>query len=175
MAQVKSHFSYGPQLHSPLPVIEETDQTAEEDPDWLSVAEEFIQQDLETTVKELDLVRDALETLDASRRAENTTRMGLEDRKFLIAACQEYSGSRCHMLEERLRQIRLWESSRQEGQDIPDEMPDEWPLVDLEWREWLGEQASSQIDEPDADVGVAVKQWGPLIPLLIAYTERSYA
>lgn len=98
------------------------------DTDWLSVAKEFIQQDLATTVKELDLIRDVLETLDAGLRTENKTRMSLEDRKFLIAACQEYCGSRCHMLEERLRQIRLWERSRQEGQDIPDRMPDEYAI-----------------------------------------------
>ncbi|KAI1770537.1 hypothetical protein F4818DRAFT_432510 [Hypoxylon cercidicola] len=146
---------------------------AEEDTDWLAVAEEFIQQDLETTVKELDLVRDVLETLEVNLGIEKKPIPNLEDRKFLIAACQEYSGSRCYMLEERLRQIRIWASSRQTGEEIPDGMPNEWPLVDVEWREWLSEQASSLIEESDTGVGVAVKHWGPLIPLLIAYTERS--
>ncbi|XXG97981.1 Amino-acid permease inda1 [Hypoxylon texense] len=143
-----------------------------EDTDWLTTAEYFIQQDLETTVKELDLVRDALETLEASPKPGKKPGPSLEDRKFLIGACQEYSGSRCYMLEERLRQIRLWAGNRQMGEDIPDRVPDEWPMVDVEWREWLSEQASSQIDEPEAGLGVAVKHWGPLFPLLIAYTER---
>lgn len=124
----RAQLSYGMQLDFPLPTDKEINKMAQEDTDWLAVAEEFIQQDLETTVKELDLVRDVLESLEVSPRAEKKPGPSLEDQKFLIGACQEYSGSRCHMLEERLRQIRLWASSRETGQDIPDGVPDEYAI-----------------------------------------------
>ncbi|KAI0171716.1 hypothetical protein GGR52DRAFT_435122 [Hypoxylon sp. FL1284] len=163
----------GMQRSLSLPTKYETDETALQDADWLAAAAEFIQQDLDTAVKEFDLVRDVLERLEAGPDADRQQSPDLEDQKPLIAACREYSGSRCYMLEERLRQIRLWARDRHTGQDIPDGVPDEWPSVDVEWREWLNEQATSQMDESDAEVDGVVRHWGPLIPLLTAYTEES--
>lgn len=119
----------GVQLDLPSITEEETsDATEVTSADWLVLAEESIQRDLDASVKELDLIHDVLEDLEIQLRSEEKPNLELEDQKFLMAACQEYSGSRCHMLEERLRQIMLWLSTKKTGGKIPDRVPDEYAM-----------------------------------------------
>ncbi|KAI1406966.1 hypothetical protein F5Y13DRAFT_183771 [Hypoxylon sp. FL1857] len=151
--------------------------------DWLAAAERSLRQDLETSKKELDLVRGALDELESSSARE--VKGGRSKyQMFLMRACQEYSGSRNHMLEERLRQVHFWSSNKQAGEGIPEKVPDEWFVVDNEWRRWLSEQAAVQSNETsrlnfgkfyDEGVDAIVGHWGPLILILTAYTEQNGA
>ncbi|KAI2468878.1 hypothetical protein F4781DRAFT_249075 [Annulohypoxylon bovei var. microspora] len=147
---------------------------------WLAAAEKSIQQDLDTSKKELGLIRDVLDELEVNSAAAKMSSSGSKDQVFRMRACQEYSGSRVHMLEERIRQIHLWSSDEKMGKRIPDGVPDEWFMVDIEWRQWLGEQTTLQTNMPDHSsaesfqnegADMAVRLWGPLIPLLAVYTE----
>ncbi|KAI0880198.1 uncharacterized protein GGS22DRAFT_193547 [Annulohypoxylon maeteangense] len=151
-----------------------------EDSSWLAAATKSILQDLDTSKKELELVRDVLDNYETNSTTSEASGSRFEDRTFCMRACQEYSGSRVHMLEERIRQIHVWSSDRKMGKEIPDGVPDEWSTVDIEWRQWLSEQTSLQTSTPNnrqidpfqaGGVDMAVRSWGPLIPLLEIYTR----
>ncbi|KAI1371779.1 hypothetical protein F4677DRAFT_286575 [Hypoxylon crocopeplum] len=171
-------FSYSRQLKLPSPTEDETKSETLEDSEWLAVAERSIQQDLDTSKKELELIRDVLEDIKTSSRLCMKPDRRL-DQMFLMRACQEYCGSRCHMLEERIRQVQSWSNSTHMGRKIPDrvpnEVPDEWLTVDMEWRQWLSEQAALQRNESstgeaeNGDFDATLRHWGSLMPLLTVY------
>ncbi|KAI0833993.1 hypothetical protein F5Y06DRAFT_279954 [Hypoxylon sp. FL0890] len=100
----------------------------EGDSDWLAAAEKRIRRDLETSKKELGLVRDALGELEHNPERDMKAGRRWQDKIFFMRACQEYSGSRNYMLEERLRQVHFWRSNKQAGKRIPDKVPDEYDL-----------------------------------------------
>ncbi|KAI1087432.1 hypothetical protein F5B19DRAFT_475607 [Rostrohypoxylon terebratum] len=150
-----------------------------QDSSWLAVAEESIRQDLDTSRKELILIRDLLGESDIRSTTSETLGSRPKDRTFCMRACQEYSGSRVHMLEERIRQIQLWSSNERVGKEIPDRVPDEWNKVDIEWRKWLSKQTTSQTvpykkqsaeSHPNEGFDILVRVWGPLISLLEIYS-----
>ncbi|KAI0112290.1 hypothetical protein F4776DRAFT_347896 [Hypoxylon sp. NC0597] len=151
----------------------------EEDFNWLLAVEKSIRQGLETSKKELSLLRDVLDELESTSVREVKGVRWCKDQILLMRACQEYSGSRYYMLEERLRQVHFWSSNKQAGERIPDKVPDEWLVVDNEWRKWLNERAAAQSNEvsqsyteklQDGGVDAIVEHWGPLILILTAYT-----
>ncbi|KAI1799248.1 hypothetical protein F4811DRAFT_558022 [Daldinia bambusicola] len=172
----RPQFPHSRQLQLPLLVEKETEEpTGDSDDDWLDLAKESIRGDLEASKKELELVRDLLSELDGVVDIRKADR-GARDRLFLMRACQEYSGSRSCMLEERLRQIDVWADEARLGRSVPSRVPDEWIMVDIEWRQWLSEQvaprdsASNQANAMSCQRD-AVQSWGPLIPILAALIE----
>ncbi|KAI2602007.1 hypothetical protein GGR54DRAFT_626150 [Hypoxylon sp. NC1633] len=163
-----------------LQIGEQTREAKMDKSNWLDITEKSIQEDLEASRRELELIRDVLEEMKISTGADLQPNNRLGDQMFLMRACQEYSGSRCHMLEERIRQVQSWLSSMEKGKKIPDRVPSEWSMVDIEWRQWLSEQATPQINEfsqvsigdtKERGLDAAVIHWGPLIPLLTTYLE----
>ncbi|KAI1452671.1 hypothetical protein F4805DRAFT_462536 [Annulohypoxylon moriforme] len=147
---------------------------------WLAVAEKDIRQDLETSKKELKLIKEVLDNSEIDLTLSKAPGNRFKDWVLCMRACKEYSGSRVHMLEERIRQIHQWSSNKRMGKDIPDGLPDEWFMVDIEWRQWLSEQTTFQTKTPghpsaESSQGrgddMTVRFWGPLIPLLEIYTE----
>ncbi|CAJ2510589.1 Uu.00g062140.m01.CDS01 [Anthostomella pinea] len=157
--------------------------------DWLVVAEKDVEQDLDTSKKELELIRSIIEDVDGCLAAEKKPSRTLRDQKMQMGACQEYSSSRCAMLKERLRQVQFWASSRQMGRTIPEKAPGEWQTADLEWRIWLSEQTATKTDQLDQTPVSALEQtvdpendaawriWGPLAHILTAYVwhnEQQY-
>ncbi|KAI0376241.1 hypothetical protein F5Y04DRAFT_286116 [Hypomontagnella monticulosa] len=98
---------------------------AKEDYGWLHTSMKSNQQDLETTRKELELIRGVLGEIEANLETTGPSRK-LRDRMYHMKACKEYSGSRLHMLEERLRQIQMWSNNEDGGEKIPDQVPDEY-------------------------------------------------
>ncbi len=107
----------------------------ENDSDWLLDAETCMRQDLVTSQREFELAKEILDALKLElveakmEKKPGPHSLKLEDQVFLLSACQEYSGSRCHMLEERLRQIQMWSDEGQMGHDIPTGVPDEYALA----------------------------------------------
>ncbi|KAF3071249.1 Nonribosomal peptide synthetase 12 [Daldinia childiae] len=164
--------------HQLPPLIEkETGEVIRDNYGWLALAKENIRRELEASKMELELVRDLLSELEVGSKITRSN-CGARDEVFLMRACQEYSGSRSCMLEERLRQINLWLSDVRIGRDVPYRVPDEWSMVDAEWRRWLSEQVAPRDRDSVSDRPVvmshqsdAVKLWGPLIPILTAYIE----
>ncbi|KAI1382862.1 uncharacterized protein F4822DRAFT_99348 [Hypoxylon trugodes] len=142
-----------------------------EQSNWLTAAEKNIRQDLETSEKELWLIRDVLDELETTSEVGRSSYKS-QGQMFLMRACQEYSASRCHMLEERLRHIHIWSCDEQMGRHVPDRAPDEWLTVDAGWRQWLSEQASLQTEGSNRSTiehsrsGGLVRLWGPLFPIL---------
>ncbi|KAH9886341.1 hypothetical protein F4778DRAFT_477217 [Xylariomycetidae sp. FL2044] len=183
----KPQFSFGKQLNLLSPTVEENKaaredddgEAEEEDKDWLVRSEKNIQQDLDMSKKELELVRGVLQDLDVVLGGEKKPSRQLRDQKLLMGACLEYSSSRCQLLKERLRQVQFWSNSRQMGRKIPDAAPEEWRMADIEWRKWLSEQAAMRTDkvEPsvleqtaDPENDVAWRIFGPLPHILAACT-----
>ncbi|KAK7949166.1 uncharacterized protein PG986_010052 [Apiospora aurea] len=127
--------------------------------DWLSDTESALRLDLETTKKELELIRTIMwemEMDDTSSSSflvplipETTAAMAMAatqqraQRKMLMAACREYTESRRQLLRERLRQTQFWAGSRDMGRRVPSAAPGDWALADAEWGRWLGEQAAA--------------------------------
>ncbi|KAI1104793.1 hypothetical protein F4804DRAFT_331908 [Jackrogersella minutella] len=124
----RPHFPPPERFDSPSPTELEMKEVMDVNSNWLIAAEKDIQRDLETSKKELGLVRDTLDELEVNWATEKRSSPLFNDQMFLMKACQEYSGSRCHMLEERLRQVRLWSSTEQMGREIPDGLPDEYAV-----------------------------------------------
>ncbi|KAI0008781.1 hypothetical protein F4779DRAFT_641385 [Xylariaceae sp. FL0662B] len=176
-----SKISYGGQLDVFLPTAGGPEETAEKDADWLVLTEKRIQQDLETLKKELELIRDILEETDMYLRTEKKASRKLRNQKLFMGACQEYSGSLCQILNERLRQVQFWLASRQIGRKIPEREPPEWRIVDIEWRQWLSEQAAMRTNKSEQsaterplgiDDDIAMGIWGPLAHILTVYTSQ---
>ncbi|KAI2777625.1 hypothetical protein F4815DRAFT_480826 [Daldinia loculata] len=117
--------SYSRQYQLPPLVEKETGEAIGDNYGWLALAKENIRRELEASKMELELVRDLLSELEVRSKIRRSN-CGARDQVFLMRACQEYSGSRSCMLEERLRQIDLWLSDVRMGQSIPHGVPDEY-------------------------------------------------
>ncbi|KAI2615730.1 hypothetical protein GGS26DRAFT_579288 [Hypomontagnella submonticulosa] len=123
MTVPKPQFAPGKQPDLPLSG-ENKAKVTNRDHDWLSTAEKLNRKDLETTEKELELIRGALSELEAGLETKGSSRR-VRDKMYRMKACKEYSGSRLHMLEERLRQIQAWSSDEVAEEEVPDRVPDE--------------------------------------------------
>ncbi|KAI1654149.1 hypothetical protein F4813DRAFT_371659 [Daldinia decipiens] len=109
----------------PRPAEKETGEAIGDNYGWLVLAKENIRRELEGSKMELELVRDLLSELEVGSKIRRSN-LGARDQVFLMRACQEYSGSRSCMLEERLRQIDLWLGDVRIGRDVPHRVPDEY-------------------------------------------------
>ncbi|KAI0534855.1 hypothetical protein GGR58DRAFT_34375 [Xylaria digitata] len=146
--------------------------------DWLMEATVDLGQDLETSKKELDIIKFILEEMEMRLRNNHRRSLAREGKVEIMKACREYSSSRCGLLQERLRQVQFWAHTRMLGQHVPEKAPEEWRLVDIEWRKWLSEQASRHADgrdstrvsalenTPDPSNDIAWRIWGPLPHIL---------
>ncbi|KAI0185204.1 hypothetical protein EV127DRAFT_412377 [Xylaria flabelliformis] len=151
--------------------------------DWLMEATVDLSRDLDTSKKELEIIKFILEEMELRSRTDRrptVTKGEIE----LMRACREYSSSRCHMLRERLRQTQFWTRSRAIGQQVPGRMPEEvrlfvsillrseHQLKHLEWRKWLSDQASSHGDQlgsnQESSNNTIWDIWGPLPHILSA-------
>ncbi|KAK7978483.1 hypothetical protein PG996_004530 [Apiospora saccharicola] len=136
--------------------------------DWLADTETDLKQDLETTKKELELIRTILWEMEMEETSsspplppvhsflktspDTTAAMAISaatatqqrsQRKMLMAACREYAESRRQLLRERLRQIQFWTGSRDMGRPVPSAPPGDWAVADAEWAKWLSDQAAA--------------------------------
>ncbi|KAK9424468.1 hypothetical protein SUNI508_13569 [Seiridium unicorne] len=171
----KAKFSYGKPLDGVELSIAEASAEARREAavDWLAATEKELEQDIDTSKKELELVKSLLEDIDQKLQTERKPNRKLRDHKILMSACREHSDSMIQVRRERLRQVKFWLGSRDMGRSVPAEAPAEWLAVDIEWRRWLSEQAaarSSVSPIEDAD-DVAWRILGPLPHILAAYTE----
>ncbi|KAI1498043.1 hypothetical protein F5X99DRAFT_394947 [Biscogniauxia marginata] len=85
--------------------------------------------------------------------------------------CQVYSSLRCHMLHERLGQVKFSPGSRQLGRRKPNRAPEEWHLADLGWRQWLPTRLTiplyRRLSYPmDPENDVLWRIWSPLAHIL---------
>ncbi|RYP52617.1 hypothetical protein DL768_002267 [Monosporascus sp. mg162] len=200
---LKSNFSFAREIAPLSPIPEQVAQDRKKDDGgWLAEAEEGMRRDLATSKKELELIKGIAEDIErrlltlggqpASHNGANTnTNNGLRDQKVLLAACQEYSRSRIHLLKQRLRQVAFWSSGKEmmghaHHQKTPKQAPVEWATADGEWRDWLYEQAVARAGkharEPHAEgqqgadtslSDVSWKLWGPLSHILAGYTWQA--
>ncbi|KAI1272101.1 hypothetical protein F5Y07DRAFT_403714 [Xylaria sp. FL0933] len=147
-------------------------------PDWLMEATVDLSQDLDTSKKELDIIKFIIDEMEPRRRSDHRPSLARQVEIELMQACREYSSSRCDLLRERLRQVQLWTHNRVLGQQVPGKAPEEWRLADVEWRKWLSSRASSrQLSgarvspfemTPNPSNDVACRVWGPLPYILSA-------
>ncbi|KAI0966075.1 hypothetical protein F4678DRAFT_466865 [Xylaria arbuscula] len=146
--------------------------------DWLMEATAELSKDLNTSKKELDIIKFILEEIKLRLRSDDRSREGQVE---LMLACREYSSSRCGFLRDRIRQVQFWARNRMLGQQVPSKAPEEWRLADDEWRRWLSGQASSRADQlsgsgrvtpfenvPDPFDDIVWSGWGPLPYILSA-------
>lgn len=119
----RPRFSYGVQLGPD--VDEHEDANSAEAADWLMEATVDLGQDLDTSKKELDLIKFILEEMELRPRPGRRSHRSREGQVKLMRACREYSSSRCHMLRERLRQVQFWAHGRMMGHQVPEKAPDE--------------------------------------------------
>lgn len=168
--------------------------------DWLVDTEAELKQDLETTKKELELIRTIMWEMEMEETSssppssqtfiktspESTAAMAMaatqqrSQHKMLMAACREYAESRRQLLRERLRQIQFWTGSRDMGRRVPSAAPGDWAVADAEWARWLSDQAAAmqQLQQQQQQqrslsptiVGDAVATWGPLPHILATFT-----
>ena len=97
-----------------------------EAPDWLMEATVDLSQDLETSKKELEIIRFILQEMELrSRTDRRQTNLAQEGQIKTMKACREYSSSRCDLLRDRLRQVQFWAHARMLGQQVPGKTPDE--------------------------------------------------
>ena len=181
-------FPISSQLEPLSPVAEEAARFGRDSQNWLAETEASIQRDLDSSKKELELIKEIVGDIErrtaaatASQRQPNSQ---LRDQKVLMAACQEYSRSRIHLLKQRLRQVIFWSNNRRAGKRTPERPPVEWDTADREWRQWLGEQGAARTRGGDraqqqqqgggpGDGGSSMGNdapWGPLLYILEAYT-----
>ncbi|KAI0876113.1 hypothetical protein GGS24DRAFT_452579 [Hypoxylon argillaceum] len=122
----RPRFSYGVQLGLASPDVDEhEDANSAEAADWLMEATVDLGQDLDTSKKELDLIKFILEEMELRPRPGRRSNRSREGQVKLMRACREYSSSRCHMLRERLRQVQFWAHGRMMGHQVPEKAPDE--------------------------------------------------
>ncbi|TGJ82403.1 hypothetical protein E0Z10_g6363 [Xylaria hypoxylon] len=147
--------------------------------DWLMEATVDLSQDLDTSKKELDIIKFILEEMELRLRTDRRPGLAREGKVEVMKACREYSSSRCDLLQERLHQVQFWAHTRMLGQQVPEKAPEEWRLVDVEWRKWLSEKASGHANRgnarvsplentPDPSNDIAWRVWGPLPHILSA-------
>ncbi|RYP76819.1 hypothetical protein DL771_001555 [Monosporascus sp. 5C6A] len=205
---LKSKFSFARQTAPLSPIPEQVAQDRKKDDGgWLAEAEGGMRRDLATSKKELELIKGIAEDIErrlpapggqpmSHNAADPNINNGLRDQKVLLAACQEYSRSRIHLLKQRLRQVAFWSSGKglaghaHHQKTTPKQAPVEWATADGEWRDWLYEQAVARTGkharEPHVEgqhgAGSSLsdaswKLWGPLSHILAGYTwqveERS--
>ncbi|KAI0798373.1 hypothetical protein GGR55DRAFT_703093 [Xylaria sp. FL0064] len=163
---------------------------------WLMEATVDLSQDLDTSKKELDIIKFIIDEMEPRRRSDHRPSLARQGGIELMQACREYSSSRCNLLRERLRQVQLWTHNRMLGPQVPErrrksdgpflrESPSptpiptpKWRLADVEWRKWLSSRASSrQLSgarvsplemTPNPSNDVAWRVWGPLPHILSA-------
>ncbi|KAI0545356.1 hypothetical protein F4679DRAFT_478814 [Xylaria curta] len=138
--------------------------------DWLMEATVDLSRDLDTSKKELEIIKFILEEMELRSRTDRSRPGVTQGETELMRACREYSSSRCHMLRERLRQTQFWTRSRAIGQQVPGRIPEEWHFVDIEWRKWLSDQASGHADQlgDNRESSNNTNIWGPLPHILSA-------
>ena len=163
-----------PEPLSPIP--EEAARTRRDGSNWLAETEASIQRDLDTSKKELELIKEIIGDVEKRAASQQQPSSRIRDQKILMAACQEYSRSRIHLLKQRLRQVIFWSNNRRAGKKTPERPPVEWDTADREWRQWLGEQGAARSRnggqaQGGQDVAPAVENapWGPLLYILEAY------
>lgn len=176
----KPKFYFGNQLEPLSPLREEPAKDKREGISWLVEAEACIQKDLETSKKELELIKGISEDIERRLAAQPPPNNKLRDQKILMSACQEYSRSRIHLLKQRLRQALFWSNNVKLGQKTPSQAPAEWRTGDLEWAQWLEEQAVARAGAlgraSKGQEGANLKidaLWGPLPHILAAYIWHS--
>lgn len=149
--------------------------------DWLAETETDLQKDLETTQREVELIKALYQDISKwqSARASDGPWPGREQAnkyRAMMASCREYSSSRLAILQERLMQVDFWTRSRDMGRRIPhSSVLGEWHTADANWRRWLSQAAGGR-QEPQgrrtADT-LGRTPWvllGPLPYILEAYT-----
>lgn len=140
--------------------------------DWLYTIEKSIRQDIETSTKELELIKSILEDLELKIRTDRRASPELRNQKIVIDACWEYSHSMIRIRNERLRQVHFWLGNRKMGRRVPDKVPDEWIDVDIEWRRWLSGQVASRAPRASPIEDLDDTAWrvlGPLPHIMAAY------
>jgi hypothetical protein len=120
-------ISYGMQLNAESSDLDHQggSRDNETQPDWLAEKKICLIQDLDTSKKELDIIRFILEEMGLRLQTEQNSDPNLAGQVELMRACREHSTSRCHLLRERLRQIRFWSHTRMLGQQVPEKAPEE--------------------------------------------------
>lgn len=93
--------------------------------DWLMEAAVDLSQDLETSKKELYIIKFILGEMELRPSTDRRPTRIRGVQVQLTRACREHSSSRCHMLRERLRQVQSWAQARMMGQQVPSKAPDE--------------------------------------------------
>ncbi|KAI0121388.1 hypothetical protein BJ170DRAFT_688138 [Xylariales sp. AK1849] len=176
-AATKAKFSYGKRLDAPEPgIVEEGGPiSTEQDVDWLTATEKSLQQDIETSRKELELTKSILEDMEQKSQTEKNPSRRTRDQKILMGACREFSASRIQILKMRLQNVNFWIGSRKMGRPTPANAPSEWLAIDVEWRHWLSDQAAARIDlnkgdQSEQQDGTARGILGPLPYIIAAYT-----
>ena len=156
------------------PIAEEAVRTRRGGADWLAETEASIQRDLDSSKKELELIKEIIGDVEKRAASQQQPSSRIRDQKVLMAACQEYSRSRIHLLQQRLRQVLFWSNNRRAGKRTPERPPVEWDTADREWRQWLGEQGAARSRhgaQAQGGLDVADAPWGPLLYILEAYTS----
>ncbi|KAJ8119172.1 hypothetical protein ONZ43_g3834 [Nemania bipapillata] len=126
----RPRFSYGVQIDvASSDTGEHEDPNSAEAADWLMEATVDLSQDLDTSKKELDLVKFVLEEMELRPGTDHRPKPPPEGQIELMRACREYSSSRCYILRERLRQVQFWAHARMMGQQVPEKAPDEVSLL----------------------------------------------
>lgn len=93
--------------------------------DWLVEATVDLSRDLDTSKKELDIIKFILEEMEPRSRTDRRPGVTRDGQVELMRACREYSSSRCFLLRERLRQVQFWARSKIMGQQVPEMAPEE--------------------------------------------------
>ncbi|KAK6189239.1 hypothetical protein LQW54_013478 [Pestalotiopsis sp. IQ-011] len=172
----KAKFSYGKPLSESEPSVSEEDgkRGPGQPIDWLLATAAVLEQDIESSKKELELIRWILEDIDQRWQTnQKPSSRKLRSQKALMAACREYADSMIQAKKQRLMQVNFWVSSRGMRRPVPTAAPEEWLEGDVEWRRWLSEQAAAHSaggspieDRNDA----AWRILGPLPHILAAFT-----
>lgn len=149
--------------------------------DWLAETETDLRKDLETTQREVELIRALDQDISKwlSARAGDGSGTGREQAnqyRALMASCREYSSSRLAILRERLRQVDFRTRSRDMGRRIPHQsVLGEWHTADTNWRRWLSGEAAKRQEPQGRRTADTLDRtpWvllGPLPYILEVYT-----
>ncbi|KAI0426359.1 hypothetical protein F5Y09DRAFT_319089 [Xylaria sp. FL1042] len=124
-AEEVGKFSYGTQLAGSTEPDDHEGADNIEVSDWLMEATVDLSQDLETSKKELDIIKFIIEETELRWRADPRFSLARQGGAELMKACREYSSFRCDLLRERLRQVQFWAHNRMLGQQVPEKAPEE--------------------------------------------------
>ncbi|KAI1324395.1 hypothetical protein F5Y16DRAFT_402458 [Xylariaceae sp. FL0255] len=186
-SSLRPKFSYGQQLNIPMAAIDESEETSTTSgrksikQDWLDKARVDLRQDLQTSKKELSVMRCWISELEENlSRPKRTERQNarLEKNLVLLKTCKEHSMSRLHLLVERIRQADHWQRISKIGHEAPDKAPTDWRIADDEWHEWLADKAatlSHETSRPMTETDMANwRIWGPLYHILDVSKDFKY-